>query len=179
MTIWSKYRAYWVRLLIVTLVAFVFTLLFNEITFLFQKEASDRPPETFELVIPPGTGDLVAAGQTPPGIPASLSFVVGDVLRVINQDSVEHTLGPVYAPPGVTASLNLDSVETYSYSCSFRAAKYLGIEVKAGADLRTRLVGLFFAAPTMAALLFVYSLVAFPIKEKAKPGAPVETSAGG
>jgi hypothetical protein len=168
MTIWSKYRAYWFRLLLVTLIAFAFSLVFNEVTYSFQREATDRPPETIELVIPPGTAELVAAGQTPPEIPASLTFVVGDVLRVVNQDSVEHTLGPVYAPPGATASLSLDRADTYSYSCSFRAAKFLGIEVKAATDLQTRLVGLFFAAPTLAALMFVYSLVMFPIKDKPK-----------
>jgi hypothetical protein len=39
--------------------------------------------------------------------------------------------------------------------------------VKPPTTLRTRLLGIAFAAPPTAAMLFVYSLIVFPLKPKA------------
>lgn len=158
------YKAYLVRLAVILLISTLFALAFNEITYLLQKDRTDRAPGTILLVIPDGTAALVEAGQDPVSIPDEMVFVSGDVLEVLNIDSQPHQLGPIWVPPGSTGRLVMDKVEKLSYSCSFQADKYLGLDVRPPTTLATRLLALSLSAPTIAALLFLYSLLVFPVK---------------
>ena len=117
----------------------------------------NRPPQRVELVIPLGTADKVARGETPPDIPEDLRFVIGDTLVVVNQDEVDHQLGPLWIPPGTSASLDLDTEEKYLLECSFQTAKYLGLEVYQPVTFGTRLTGMLFAGFPLGALFAVYS----------------------
>jgi hypothetical protein len=162
----KRYGPYIARLGLVFIVALVFTALFNEVTYGQQRESYDRPPQTVTLMIPPGTAQRVAAGERQPEIPEELIFVVGDTLEVINQDTVPHQLGPVWVPAGATGYLNMEKPDRVSYSCSFQNTRYLGIDVRQGTTMGIRLTALVLAAPTLTALLFMYSLVAFPVKAK-------------
>jgi hypothetical protein len=159
-------RPYLIRFGIVLLISIVLTIVFNELAFLFQREAFDRPPETIVLDIPEGTMSKVALGETPPGIPADLTFVVGDTLEVVNKDSEPHRLGPLFIPADSVARMTFETPTEISYSCSFRPNDYLGIEVRQATNINTRVVGLFLAAPTTATLFFLYSLLVFPVKQK-------------
>lgn len=159
-------RPYLVRLVITLLISIVFVGAFNEVTYQFQKEQSDRPPQTVELDIPPGTAQRVAAGQDVPSIPSEMTFVVGDTLLVKNEDSVSHQLGPIWVPPGTIGSLVMGNVNKYSYSCSFQASRYLGIDVTPPTTPGIRLAGMLLGAPTMAVLIYMYGLLIFPIKQK-------------
>ncbi len=58
-----------------------------------------------------------------------MTFVVGDTLVVVNQDSVDHQLGPLWIPPGTSASLNLDTEQNYAFQCSFQPTKVFGLDV--------------------------------------------------
>lgn len=156
------------RLLIVLLLSVVIAFLVNEGSYLLQRDQTDRAPRTVELVIPAGTAERVALGEPAPGIPATMSFVVGDVLEVRNEDQVAHQLGPIWVPPGSTGRLVLDSAERYSYSCSFSPDRYLGLDVRQGAGLSTRLTGLMISAPTLAVFLFIYSLLVVPVGGRKK-----------
>lgn len=164
------------RLLICIAIAAVAVIALSEIAFLFQGDRVDRGPETIELVIPAGTAELVAAGMVPPEIPEELVFVLGDVLRVVNQDEVDHQLGPTWVPPGGTSSLQLGEVEHVAVSCSFRPNEYLGIRVEEPTTIMTRLTALLFAVPPTAGILFVYSLAAFPLEPKQKTEDPDSSS---
>jgi len=86
--------------------------------FLLKKE--NREPGIIELVIPAGTGELVRGGQASPDIPRDLRFVVGDTLRVVNQDNENHQLGPLWIPAETSASLKLESEENMIFECSFQ-----------------------------------------------------------
>ncbi|MBI3961297.1 MAG: hypothetical protein HY335_00990 [Deinococcus sp.] len=141
---------------------------FSEGTFLLLKDTSDRVPQRIELVIPPGTAERVAAGEAVPSLPSDLVFVVGDVLAVKNEDLVSHQLGPVWVPPGTTASLTLDQPNKYAYACTFQPSRYLGLEVRPRVTAWTRLQALLLAGPPMAALLALYSLVLFPLAPRSK-----------
>jgi hypothetical protein len=143
----------------------LFGLAISEISFLFVHETA-RPPGRIELVIPAGTADKVARGEKPPGIPDSLSFVVGDTLVVKNEDSSDHQLGPLWIPAGSSASLKLDQVSKYAFTCSFQPTKYLGLDVNEPLTPLTRMEGILFAGIPMGALLAVYSLVAWPTKRQ-------------
>jgi hypothetical protein len=139
-----------------------------EASFVILREKSDHAPQRIELVIPAGTADKVAAGQAVPSIPADIVFVVGDTLVVKNEDSVSHQLGPIWVPPGTSASLNLDQVNDYSYTCSFQPSRNLGLDVRPRVTWTTRIVAVLLAGIPTGAMIAVYSFVVFPLRPKTK-----------
>ena len=155
---------YFFRLLIILALSIAAVWLISEIGIRLQDESAARAPTTIELVIPEGTAARVAAGEDPPDIPAEMSFVLGDVLVLRNEDTVAHTLGPLYAPAKGSASMPLNEANHFALICSFSTTQYLGLNVRPPTTLRTRLLGIAFAAPPTAAILFVYSLIVFPVK---------------
>lgn len=161
-------RLYMKRLLIVFTICLIFVLAFNEVTYMLQKDEFDRAPQTIQLVIPAGTADRVAAGGAVPSIPEKMVFMLGDTLQVKNEDVVAHQLGPVWVPPGGTSSLRMERADKYAYHCSFAGTQYLGLDVRQPTTLGVRLTALAFATPTMTALIFLYSLLVFPVEKSAK-----------
>lgn len=146
------------RILYSLLIGLVLGSIINEITFLFLRETA-RPPEVIELVIPEGTAERVARGETPPTIPASMTFVLGDVLVVRNNDTADHQLGPLWIPPGSSASLPLDKVESYAYDCSFQPGNYFGLDVREPLTLGTRIYGILYSGLPLGGLIALYSLI--------------------
>jgi hypothetical protein len=126
----------------------------------------NREPRRIELVIPAGTAERVAAGEASPAIPDDMSFVIGDTLVVVNQDVVDHQLGPLWVPAGTSASMNLATEESYSLECSFQPTKYLDLDVHPPVTLGTRLSGIFFAGFPLSALFAVYSILLRPNKKE-------------
>ena len=161
----STLRPYLIRLGIVSMISLVIVLIVTEGAYLLQKDKKDRAPQTIQLVIPPGTAQRVAQGEPVPDIPSEMSFVVGDVLEVKNEDSQPHQLGPIWVPPGSTGSLVMEQADNLAYSCSFQNTQYLGIDVVQPTTFSIRLIGLSVAVPTTALLIFLYSLAARPIKQ--------------
>lgn len=161
----SSKKPYLVRLAVVLGISLVFVVAFNEITYAMQREGYDRQPEVVQVIIPPGTADRMRLGEPEPAIPEDLVFVVGDVLEVVNQDSVSHQLGPMWVPAGATGTIAMDEPTTMSYSCSFQLDESIDIDVRQGTTWGTRLIGISLAVPTMAALIYLYSLAAVPIRE--------------
>ncbi|HSB67406.1 MAG TPA: hypothetical protein VLD65_12575, partial [Anaerolineales bacterium] len=125
-----------------------------------------RGPQTIELVIPAGTADRVAQGQTV--LPAGQTYVTGDVLVVRNEDSVTHTLGPLVIPAGASANMKLSQSGSVNYICSFEPSKYYGMEVQPALTLTTRIEAALIAGIPLGLLIGAYSLVAYPIKPSAK-----------
>jgi hypothetical protein len=157
------------RIVLVVVIGALLSIALSEVSFLLLKENSDHAPQRIELIIPAGTAERVAAGQPIPSIPADMSFVVGDTLVVKNEDSVSHQLGPVWVPPGASASLALDRESKFAYACSFQTSRYLGLDVRARVTMQTRLVALILVAPATILLLALYSIVAIPLKPR-NPG---------
>lgn len=123
--------------------------------FLLKKE--NRVPGIIELVIPAGTAELIRAGEAPPEIPRDMRFVVGDTLKVINEDDENHQLGPLWIPAESSASLKLETEENLVFECSFQAGSYLGITVQEPVTWRTRISGMFFAGFPLGMMFAVYS----------------------
>jgi hypothetical protein len=163
------YKAIAVRVLISLVVGLAAAGLISEVGFSIQ-ETSSRPPETIELVIPPGTQEKVNRGESV--LPDSMTFMVGDTLLVRNQDTEAHTLGPLYIPAGSSASLKLETPESLAYTCSFQPAQYFGLDVREPLSLVIRLEGILLAGVPMGILLAVYSLVAWPLKPKQPADSP-------
>lgn len=161
-----NFKPFLIRLLIVLAISVIFVGLFNEASYLLQKDKYDRAPEKITLTIPAGTAEKVDAGEDVLSIPDQMVFVVGDTLIVQNNDRVSHQLGPIWVPPNSTGSLIMEQVDKLAYSCSFQTSRYLGLDVRAPTTLTTRLTGLLLATPTLTTLLFIYSLVVFPLNKK-------------
>jgi hypothetical protein len=122
----------------------------------------NREPQRIELVVPSGTAERVDSGEVPPSIPEDMTFVVGDTLVVVNQDQVDHQLGPLWIPPGTSASLNLDTEQNFILDCSFQPTKVFGIDVRQPVTLSTRLTGILFSGLPLGALFAVYSILLAP-----------------
>lgn len=155
---------YIVRFIIILVLSILAVFVVSEIGIRLQNENTARAPMEIELVIPTGTAARVAAGEDAPSIPDEMTFVEGDVLVVVNEDAEAHTLGPLYVPSKGSASMHLDHADNFALACSFSSAKYFGLNVKPPTTLATRLTGISFAAPPTAVMLFIYSLIVFPIK---------------
>ncbi|MFZ0534055.1 MAG: hypothetical protein WAM09_12830 [Anaerolineales bacterium] len=154
------------RILLFAVIGVVAAAVISEVSFRLQGDTTSRDPQTIILVIPAGTAAKVAQGQTV--LPAGQTFVVGDTLQVINEDSVTQTLGPLVIPPGSSASMKLDQVGSLSYKCSFQPTKYYGIAVQQGLTFGMRLEASLLAGLPLGVLLGIYSLVAKPLKPKDK-----------
>ncbi len=152
------------RIIVSLLIGLLFGVALNEITFLFLRETA-RAPKIIELVIPEGTSEKVARGETPPTIPDSMTFVVGDTLMVKNNDTVDHELGPLWIPAGTSANLALDAAESYAYSCSFQPGEYFGLDVHEALTTGTRIYGILFSGIPLGMLIALYTLV-MPAKKK-------------
>jgi hypothetical protein len=152
------------RILLSMLAGLIIGTAISELSFIFLRENA-RPPQVIELVIPDGTADRVALGETPPTIPDSMTFVVGDTLLVKNEDMVNHELGPLWIPAGSSATLALDAVQSYAYACSFQPGKYFGLEVHEALTLGTRLYGILSTSIPLGGLIALYVLI-LPVKKK-------------
>ena len=153
------------RLLIAVGLGFLIGVILSELPFLFLRETA-RPPEEIHLTIPTGTAEMVSRGEQPPSIPENMVFVVGDMLIVDNQDTVDHKLGPLWIPAHSSAHLSLDTEESLLFECSFQSSNYLGLDVHQPLTLGTRLYGISFIGLPMAILIALYSFIIPPKKKE-------------
>jgi hypothetical protein len=160
-------QAFLIRLLISIVLGLLAAVLVSEIAFRLLGNTTSRAPQVVVLVIPPGASEKVSEGEVI--LPAEQVFVVGDTLVVYNEDSVTHTLGPLFIPAGSSASLFLSEPENLSYSCSFQPTKMFGLDVREPLTLSLRVQGILIAGVPMGFLFFVYSLVLRPLKKKEQP----------
>jgi hypothetical protein len=151
------------RLVISLAVGLLIGAAISEIPFLFLRETA-RPPQEVVLTIPPGTAEQVARGEQPPTIPTDMIFVVGDVLVVNNEDTVDHKLGSLWIPAKSSAQLALGQEENLAYECSFQPGNYFGLDVREALTLGTRIYGILFAGLPMGVLIALYSFI-MPVKK--------------
>jgi hypothetical protein len=152
------------RILSAFLLGVVIAGITSEVAYRLLKR-ENREPNRIQLIIPAGTAKLVSEGNAPPDIPKDLNLVVGDVLTVVNQDSANHQLGPLWIPAGASASMNLGTEQNYMLDCSFQPGNFQNIEVKQPVTTATRLAGILFAGFPLGALFATYSVL-LPSKKK-------------
>jgi hypothetical protein len=155
------------RIVIAIILGVILAGITSEIAYQVLKR-ENREAQRVELIIPAGTAEKVASGELPPGIPEDMIFVVGDTFVVVNQDEVDHQLGPLWIPAGTSASLNLDTEENYILECSFQSTSVFGLDVRQSVTLGTRLTGILFAGFPLGALFAVYSILLTSDKKKEK-----------
>jgi hypothetical protein len=146
------------RIAISAVVGLLIGLVLSEFTFVFLGRTA-RAPQTITVTVPAGTSELVARGEQPPTLPQGMTFVVGDVLVIKNEDRVDHQLGPLWIPAGTSGQLALGEPESLAYECSFQADNYIGMDVFESLTLGTRLYGILFAGIPMGILIALYSAI--------------------
>jgi hypothetical protein len=156
------------RMLISMLLGIVAGVGINELTFPFVKSEAERAPQRVELVIPAGTAEKVARGESIPALPDNMIFVLGDTLVVKNEDVVNHYFGPLFIPPGASASLTLSQADNLAITCSFEPTKYLGLDVREAVTVSTRLYAIFIAGIPLGFLFALYGFLVWPLKPKAQ-----------
>lgn len=139
--------------------------LMTEIAFFFLK-TENREPTLIEIQIPVGTAQLIREGKDPEILSKNMRFVVGDTLRVINNDDENHQLGPLYIPANSSASLKLDVEESLIVECSFQSTKFVGLTVQEPVTWWTRVRGYFFSGFPLGMLFAVYSGLIVSKKKK-------------
>ena len=77
------------------------------------------------LVIPAGTADAIMRGVPFAFVPERLSFPPGSRLRVVNHDSVQHSVGDATIPAGATA--DIEAAESGQLVCTIHPAGHLEI----------------------------------------------------
>ncbi|HEX5367759.1 MAG TPA: hypothetical protein VFW63_13980 [Acidimicrobiales bacterium] len=90
---------------------------------------TDAQPE-LDYVIPPGTADLVAAGEQVEILPRQITARVGDVIRIDNRDGDAHTLGPWYVGPGEVVTQRFASAGTFEGECNVHPSGQLRVVVE-------------------------------------------------
>jgi hypothetical protein len=167
-------RTVLLRLAISMAVAIVFAWIVSEGAFRFTLGNDRQTPQQVEIVIPAGTAQRLAAGETALTFPEDMEFVQGDVLLVKNEDVVDHQLGPVWVRPNSSGVLNLDEANLYTMNCSFQPGNRLGLNVRSRATFTTRLLGITTIALPSGLLLWLYTLM-LGVKEDQ----PAQKQAGG
>ena len=118
------------RILFSFVLGFALAAITTETAYFFLKR-ENRPPEVVEIHIPAGTAEKIRQGNGGQlGIPDEMTFVVGDTIKVINDDSENHILGPLWIPAGSSASLKLESEQHLAYECTFQPDNYFGLNVQ-------------------------------------------------
>ncbi len=138
----------------------------SEGSYQMLREDKRETPQRIQLVIPAGTAERVKAGESSPSLPERMDFLAGDVLVVKNEDAVSHQLGPLWVPPGQSASLNLENAQLYSLSCSFQPTQYLGLDVRQRTTAAIRFEGAMAIALPTGVLLWLYTLLLYPPKKR-------------
>jgi hypothetical protein len=161
--------AFFRRFLILLGVSIILVFSFSEIAYRLMKDPTSRPPGTVELVIPNGTATRIAAGETPPGIPTDMVFIIGDTLLVKNEDSQAHQLDVLFIPPGSSASMKLGEANDYAFACSFQPSRYVNLTVRQATTWVTRLAALWYGVPVTVMFLLTYSFIFWPLKPTNAP----------
>jgi hypothetical protein len=158
-----------VRIGICVLISMAAGFLINEGSNLFLTDPSSRgEPRRVEIVIPNGTAQKIASGQSEPSIPNQLTLTEGDILVIKNEDLVSHQLGPVWVPPQSSGVMQLGGANDYAYTCSFQPSQYEGINVQQRLTTWMRFQGMIAIAMPSSAMLVLYSFLVFPLHKKAK-----------
>ena len=92
----------------------------------------DLLPNELRIIIPEGTGELIEAGQNPEIIPDEIRLKLGEqnILTIINNDSVNHAVGPFFIRAGEFVRQEFSSPGVYEGGCSIHQEQHVQIIVE-------------------------------------------------
>lgn len=76
----------------------------------------------WDYVIPPGTADRINRGETVEIVPGELTVEVGDTIRIVNDDIVDHVVGVFYVRAGSTLTQRFQSAGVLEGTCSVHSS---------------------------------------------------------
>ncbi|MEY4231789.1 MAG: hypothetical protein RLZZ362_2638 [Actinomycetota bacterium] len=79
-------------------------------------------PYDYDYLIPEGTAALIARGKDPGIMPTSLDVRVGETIRIVNDDTVGHTVGTFYVLAGTTLAHRFARAGVFEGECSTNPA---------------------------------------------------------
>lgn len=88
-----------------------------------------RPPD-YDYVIPAGTADRLARGETVDIIPSPLEVTVGQVIRIRNDDGAPALVGPFYVGAGETLVQEFRSAGRLEGICRLHPSGRLVVDVR-------------------------------------------------
>lgn len=112
-----------VLLTIMVVLVFVVAILAGRQLSIFGNDAPSLSPAdgqsayTYDFVIEPGTADRIAADEVVDVVPQNLTVRVGESIRIVNDDSVNHTVGVFYVPAGRTLTQHFNSPGVLEGTC--------------------------------------------------------------
>jgi hypothetical protein len=86
---------------------------------------------TYEYVIPLGAGDALDAGEPLEILPAELIVQVGEKIRIVNQDTRGHNVGPWFVGADETVSQRFSSPGEFEGVCTVHPSGQLVLIVEA------------------------------------------------
>lgn len=84
----------------------------------------------FAYVIPLGTGERIDRGEPVDIIPANIDARVGQVLRIVNEDTRGHLVGPFFVGKGETLTQRFASPGTLEGACSIHPSGTITVTVR-------------------------------------------------
>jgi plastocyanin len=84
-----------------------------------QIGAADGATEfDWDYLIPAGTADRINSGENVAIVPAELTVAVGDTIRIVNEDDVDHVVGVFYVRAASTLTQQFRSAGELEGECS-------------------------------------------------------------
>lgn len=84
--------------------------------------ADDATEFEHDFLIPLGTATRIEAGEPIEIVPAELQVEVGDALRIVNADSVDHIVGVFFVAAGETLTQRFNSAAELTGECSVHSS---------------------------------------------------------
>jgi plastocyanin len=89
----------------------------------------DAVEADYEYLIPAGTAERITAGETVEILPAQLAVHVGEVIRIVNDDSAGHFVGIFFVGPGETVTQRFASPGDFSGLCTIHPSGQITLTV--------------------------------------------------
>ena len=99
-------------------------------TAVVKREAATTAAD-FSYVIPEGTGDRIDRGEPVDIIPADIAARVGQVIRIVNEDTRGHLVGPFFVGRGETLTQRFSAPGTLRGACSVHPSGTITVTVRA------------------------------------------------
>ena len=84
---------------------------------------------TYEFVIPVGAGEALDAGTPLEILPGELNVVVGETIRIVNEDDRGHNVGPWFVGPNETLTQQFASAGEFEGVCTVHPSGQLVLSV--------------------------------------------------
>lgn len=84
---------------------------------------------TYQYLVPAGTGEALDRGELVEILPASLTAKVGEVIRIVNEDSRGHIVGPFYVGAGETLVQRFASPGVFQGVCTVHPSGQFELKV--------------------------------------------------